>query len=47
MVLTLLIAAPFHAGLPAVVLINLALLDVVVAGLVAAVSQIVMFRRGV
>jgi len=46
MVLTLVIGVPFHAGLPAVVLVNLALLDVVVAGLVVAVAQIVMFRRG-
>jgi len=46
MVLTLVIGVPFHAGLPAVVLVNLALLDVVVAGIVVAVAQIVMFRRG-
>jgi hypothetical protein len=46
MVLTLIIGVPFHAGLPAVALVNLALLDVVIAGLVVSVAQIVMFRRG-
>lgn len=46
MVLTLVIAVPFHAGLPAVFLVNLALLDVVLTGVVVAVAQIVMFRRG-
>jgi hypothetical protein len=46
MVLTLILGIPFHAGLPGVVLVNLALLDVVVAGLVVSVAQIIMFRRG-
>ena len=46
MVLTLILGVPFHAGLPGVFLVNLALLNVVIAGLVVAVAQIVMFRRG-
>ncbi len=46
MVLTLVLGIPFHAGLPAVVLVNLALLEVVLAGVVVSVAQIVMFRRG-
>lgn len=46
MVLTLVIGVPFHAGLPAALLVNLALLDVVIAGLVVSVAQIIMFRRG-
>lgn len=39
------LAAPGHFGHPAVDLLNFALLDVVVATLVVAVAQIVMYRR--
>jgi len=41
------LGVPFHLGHPAPDLLNFALLDVVVAGLVVAVAQIVMFRRGI
>lgn len=47
LVLVLGLGIPFHLGHPGADLINFALLDVVVAGLVVAVAQIVMFRRGV
>jgi Trk-type K+ transport system membrane component len=40
------LGVPFHLGHPAPDLLNFALLDVVVAGLVVAVAQIVMYRRG-
>jgi cytochrome bd-type quinol oxidase subunit 2 len=40
------LGVPFHLGHPAADLLNFALLDVVVAGLVVSVAQIVMFRRG-
>ena len=46
LVLVLALGIPFHLGHPGVDLINFALLDVVVTGLVVAVAQIVMFRRG-
>ena len=45
-VLVLALAIPMHIGHPAPDLMNFALLDVVVAALVVAVAQIVMFRRG-
>lgn len=47
LVLVLALGIPFHLGHPGVDLINFALLDVVIAGLVVSVAQIVMFRRGV
>lgn len=40
------LAAPAHFGHPIPDLLNFALLDVVVAALVVAVAQIVMYRRG-
>ena len=46
MVSVLALGAPAHFGHPPVDLLNFALLDVVVAALVVAVAQIVMFRRG-
>jgi hypothetical protein len=47
MVLVLGLGVPMHlAHADAVALMNFALLDVVVAGLVVAVAQVVMFRRG-
>jgi hypothetical protein len=45
-VLVLALAIPAHIGHPAVDLLNFALLDVVIAALVVAGAQIVMFRRG-
>jgi hypothetical protein len=45
-VLVLALGLPLHLGHPAADLMNFALLDVVIAGLVVAVAQIVMFRRG-
>ncbi|HEV2531160.1 hypothetical protein [Phenylobacterium sp.] len=41
------LGVPFHLGHPAPDLLNFALLDVVVAGLVVSIAQIVMFRRGI
>jgi hypothetical protein len=40
------LGAPGHFGHPVPDLLNFALLDVVVAALVVAVAQIVMYRRG-
>jgi len=45
-VLVLALGVPLHIGHPAPDLVNFALLDVVIAGLVVSVAQIVMFRRG-
>jgi hypothetical protein len=45
-VLVLALANPAHIGHPAADLLNFALLDVVIAALVVAAAQIVMFRRG-
>ena len=45
--LVMALGIPFHIGRPAADLVNFALLDVVIAGLVVAAAQIVMFRRGV
>lgn len=45
-VLVLALAVPAHLGHPMPDLLNFALLDVVVASLVVAIAQIVMFRRG-
>lgn len=45
-VLVLGLAVPVHLGHPSPDLMNFALLDVVIAGLVVSVAQIVMYRRG-
>lgn len=45
-VLVLALGVPFHIGHPAPDLMNFAMLDVVVAGCVVSIAQIVMFRRG-
>jgi len=45
-VTVLMLGIPGHLGHPVTDLLNFALLDVVVAGLVVSVAQIVMFRRG-
>jgi len=45
-VLVLALGVPAHLGHPTPDLLNFAFLDVVVASLVVAVAQIVMFRRG-
>jgi len=42
----LLLGAPAHFGHPTVDLLNFALLDIVIAAMVVAGAQIVMFRRG-
>ena len=47
LVLVLALGIPFHLGHSGADLINFALLDVVLAGMVVSVAQIVMFRRGV
>jgi formate hydrogenlyase subunit 4 len=46
MVLALALFVPVHLGHTAIDMANFALLDVVIATLVVAVAQIVMFRRG-
>lgn len=46
MVGVLALGAPAHFGHPIPDLLNFALLDVVVAALVVAVAQIIMYRRG-
>ena len=46
MVLALALFIPVHLGHTAIDMANFALLDVVIATLVVAVAQIVMFRRG-
>jgi hypothetical protein len=44
--LVLALGVPGHLGHPTPDLLNFALLDVVIAGMVVALAQIVMFRRG-
>jgi heme A synthase len=44
--LVLALGVPGHLGHPTPDLLNFALLDVVIAGVVVALAQIVMFRRG-
>src|SRR3954468_11073050 len=46
MVLVVALGVPYHIGHPAPDLLNFALLDVVITGVVVSVAQIVMFRRG-